>query len=208
MGDAEARVVGAGDVISVNGKEITLAPIDMKQLYELQRAALSYYKREYLSTYAENLDLLPKKQASGLLEAKLEEVAKWDSSNLPLKMSFDIRNFEVTDKLKKRLEGIYGDIPDGQSAKTAVLSTALDSGEIKPEEVERLTGKKPRRVRIPYDMWWVTAVFDGMVAFVHASVSVNSQGITRDEVGRWPLAKVMEAARVVESLTAPVLGNT
>lgn len=208
MSDKEARVLAAGDTINVSGKDYRISPVGMKHLHEVQRAAVKYYKREYLTTFAENLDLLPKDQAAKLLEKKLEEVARWDIGNLPIKMAFDVQSVPVTnEKLLTLLEDSYGDLPENELARRAVLAAALDAETIDPAEVEKLTGVKPRRVRVPYDSWWVTATRDGMISFVLASVQKNHPELTADDVGDWPLGKIMEAARLVESLTAPSLGN-
>ena len=207
MSEDVARALAARETIMVDDKEVKLSPIDMRQLHEIQRAALSFYKRDYLSTIAQNLDLLGNGHGDVFLEKKLDEVARWDSSNLPMKMSYDVQNIKLNETLKQRLVSLYGELPDGDVAAKAVLSTALDAEQITSEEVKKLCGKQPRRVRIPYDMWWVTSSFDGMVTFVHASVQKEHKEITKEQVGHWPLTTVMEAARVVEAITAPVVGN-
>ena len=207
MSEDVARAVAAPETIEVDGKEVKLSPIDMRQLHQLQRAALTHYKREYLSTFSENMDLLGNGNGQAFMERKLEEVARWDSSSLPMKMSYDVRGIQFNDALVQRLTALYGELPDGETARGAVLATALDSEQISSADVKALAGKHPKRVRIPYDMWWVTSSFEGMVTFVHAAVSKEHPEISKESVGHWPLTTVMEAARVVESITAPALGN-
>ena len=208
MSDKEARVLGAGDFLEVNGKEYHLRPIAMQQLHEVQRAAVVYYKREYLRTFAENADLLPPDHAASLLERKFEEVAKWDIGHLPAKIAYDVRLVNLTAQINVWLENEYGDLPDSDNTKRAMLAAALDSGKITADEVQQKTGTKPGRVQIPYDSWWVTAVYDGMVTFIWASLRSGDAAADKGEVSRWPLSKIMEASRLVEKLTAPALGNT
>lgn len=208
MSDQEARALGAGDYLQVNGKDYKLSPVGMQQLHEIQRAAVTYYKREYLRTYSENLDLLSNGKAESLMEKKLEEVARWDVGHLPVKVAYDVRSITITDQLAERLIAAYGKMPPGEAIQKALLATMLDSGMIKPEEVESLTGTIPRCGRVPYDTWWVTAVWDGMITFIWSSVKINHSDVTKGDISKWPLQKIIEAARMTERLTSPSLGNT
>lgn len=208
MSDQEARALGAGDFIEVNGKEFHISPIGMQQLHEIQRAAVAYYKREYLRTYAENLDLLPiNGQSATLMERKLEEVAHWDIGKLPAKLAYDIRAVPISAGLVNRLVEEYGELPENEASRRALLATLLDSEKLTSDDIQTLTGTRPRRAKVPYDTWWVTAVFDGMITFVWWSVKVAHPEATKEQVGRWPLSKIVEAARMVEKVTAPSLKN-
>jgi len=206
MSDKEARVLGAGDTLTVKEKEFRILPIGMQQLTEVQRHAVAYYKREYLRTFAENLDLFPAEKADGLLEQKLEEVARWDVGDLPVKMSYDVSSTPI-DTLSAELTAIYGELPAGEFTRRALLATALDSGKITPDTVEAVSGIRPGRARVPYDTWWITAVYDGMITFVWASMKISHPELTKKDISNWSLAKIIEAARMVERLTAPALGN-
>jgi hypothetical protein len=208
MSDKEARVLGAGSTIEVNGKEFKILPIGMQQLHEIQRAAVEYYKREYLSTYSKNFDLLPKDHAAQLLERKFDEAAKWDVGDLPIKLAYSVRSVPLNEKLVALLEEEYGELPDGETGKRAVLATALDTEKINSKQVEKLTGARPQRARVPYDTWWVTALYDGMITFVWTSLKQSHPEVTKEIIGNWPLSKIVEAARLVEEITAPALGNT
>lgn len=208
MSDKEARVLAAGDSIEVNGKEIHISPVGMQQLHEVQRAAVKYFKREYLTTFAENLDLLPEADRTKLMEKKMEEVARWDVGNLPVRTSFDVGSVPVNnEELIALMEEKYGSLPESELSRRAVLATALDAELLDPDEVLKLTGVKPKRFRVPYDSWWVTAVKEGMVAFVLSSIKKNHPEIGKDDIWDWPLHKIVQAARMAEHLTAPALGN-
>lgn len=207
MSDKEARVLAAADTIEVNGKEFKLHPIGMQQLHEVQRAAVEGYKRDYLQTWSKNLDLLPGDRRDEMLERKFDEAARWDIGNLPVKLAHDVRPIPITQELTAWMEKVHGDVPKTESAKRAVVASTLDSGGLKPEQVEQMTGVRPKQVKIPYDSWWVTATYDGMITFICASLNTGGQKIERKDVAEWPLAKVMEAARKVEQVTAPALGN-
>ena len=208
MSDKEARVLAAGDTIDVLGTEYRISPVGMKQLHEVQRAAVKYYKREYLSTYAENLDLIPEDQRAELLKQKFDEVAKWDVGNLPVKLAYDVRMVPVNEKLRSVLEDEFDDLPEGENEVRFLLAAALDRELISTTDVVKLTGAKPRKARIPYDSWWVTAVREGMVEFVLAAVKTGHPTTTKKDIEGWPLAKIVQAARMAETLTAPDLGNT
>lgn len=209
MGDREARALGSGSTIRVRDREYLLAPITMKTLHELQRESLRSYKRQYLETYIDAGSTLP----DGVLERKLEEVARWDVSSLPPRKAHSVASVPITESLEKRLRTIYAsyatdDFPEGTVARQAILSTALDRGDIESSEVRELTGVSPRVGYVPYDLWWVTATHEGQMVFVAASLQVNHPQMSRRDVEGWPIAKVIEAARLVETITAPDVGNT
>ena len=46
MAEREARVLGAGDEVEVDGKAYHLAPVQMRELQEIQREAVKFYKRQ------------------------------------------------------------------------------------------------------------------------------------------------------------------
>ncbi len=208
MSDAEARVLAAGETVSVDGRDVIVRPITMQSLHEVQREAVKYFKREYIQTFADNADLMPDGTGAELIRQKLEEAARWDVGDLPTRTAFDVRGVVLSDLLLREMGKLVGELPDQEPSKRAVLATLLDQGRIAPDKIKEWTGSPVRSARVPYDSWWVTAVYSGMVTFVWAAVRADDPSITREQIGRWPLAKIMEAARLVERLTAPALGNT
>lgn len=208
MSDKEARALGAGSIVQVGDREYHVSPISIQRLLEIQRAAVAYFKREFLQTFADNLDLLPEGSRDGILAAKMEEVAKWDVDKLPTKMAYDASKVNISDEMLKKLEQMFGKVSDDDRVRRMVVAAALDSEQITIEEVEKLTGTMPRRIRIPYDSWWVTAVPAGMIEFVYYSIKPNHPEVTKSEIGTWSMAKIIEANRVAERVTAPDSGNT
>ncbi len=208
MANAEARALGACDTVKVKGQEYRPSPISMKELQEIQRQAVRSFKREYLTSYAENLDLLPETIRQEKLDAKMDEVSKWDIGDLPVKMAYDVTRIKWTKKLDELLVQEYGDMPETDAGKRAVLATALDAGTVSLDQIQRLTGTKPRRGRIPYDSWWITAKFEGIIMMAWVSLRPEHPELTKDEVAGWPIPKLAETARLAERLTAPALKNT
>jgi len=209
MSDKEARALGAGAVITVEENEYTLSPVKLQQLSELQRAALKYYKNEYLATYRDNLDMIPKEKQEKFLEKKLDEVARWDIDNLPAKKSYSSKNIPINDKIKSRLEELYNsgnDFTDEQWKN--LLAAALDSDQISSREVKELTGVSPLQGSVAYDMWWVTGCYEGMISFVFESVRVKHPRLKKSDVANWPMMQQIEAAQIVQTLTSPDVGNT
>lgn len=215
--EKEARALAAGDFVEVeeNGvvTKYTLRPIVVQNLCDLERMALNDYKRSYLSTYSDNRDLMEAAgmDASSLMMQKLEEVACWDLGNLPQKEAFSVQNVPLDGKAGKRLrqwvKENHGEIPDSKSSLQAILVNALDTGKLKPDEIEKMTGTSPIKGMVRYDQWWVTASFNGMVAFITASVRYDHPELNPEKVSRWPMAKIIEASNLVERLTSPTLGN-
>jgi hypothetical protein len=210
MSDAVARALGAGEVITVGGVEYTISPIELRQMHEVRREAIRSYKREYLQTFADNLDLLDggdNGAAAKLLERKMEEAARWDVSDLPTKAAYDVTKVPINEKLKTVLEDEFGEVPDKVEGQRALLAAALDSEKLDGITVKRLTDRWPHKVDIPYDTWWVTASYDGMITFVWSSVHLKHPDVTKKQVEMWPMAKIIEAARMVERLTVPAVEN-
>jgi len=205
--EAEARALAAGDTIEVKGKTYTLRPVVAQSLCDLEREALKHYKRQYLETYAENADLLSNGKATELIERKMDQVAGWDLNNLPQKDAYDVSLIPITDKIRKWAEEHGGEEQQSDNAIRAVLSVALENGDLKSSQVKQMTGKNPIRGRVRYDQWWITATMTGMVAFIAAGVRREHPEVTRNQVDNWPFPKIAEAARTVERLTAASVGN-
>jgi len=207
-GDREARVVAAGPSIEIDDKQYRLRPVSVQQLCDLELDALEYYKRQYLKTYARNVDLLDEKRSKELIEQKIEAVARWDVDDLPQKDAHDAGQVPVTEKIKEWIEEAFGELPSTDAGTRALLANALDTKRITPSEVKEMAGKGPLRGMVRYDQWWVTATLTGMVSFIAGSIQQEHPEVTREQVSNWSFVKVAEAARKVESVTTPAVGNT
>jgi len=205
--DRESRALAAGDLIEVNGKEYRLRPVRVQNLCDLENDALQYYKRQCLQTYKENLDLLDVEDQKHFMREKLDEVARWGVQDLPHKSAFDVSLVPVNDKLKKWISDEYGISPERDTGYLALLSNALDNGNITPEEIQKVSGRKPISGRVRYDQWWMTANYSGMVCLIYNSVRSDDDKVTKDEIKSWPFPKIAEAATIVERLTAANMGN-
>jgi len=53
----------------------------------------------------------------------------------------------------------------------------------------------------------VTATMTGMVLFILSSIQVENPNVTEKEIDNWPISKLVEASRIVESLTSSEMGN-
>lgn len=207
--DREARALGAGDILEVEGNKYTLRPIVVKQLCDLEREALEYYKRQYLKTYFDNLDFIePESKRNELMEKKLEEAAQWDVSSLPQKEVFDASRIPVNDKVKEWVKKTFDITPSDDIIYSAALSLALDTEKIKPAELQEMTGIAPRKGLVRYDQWWVTASTEGMTRFVYASLrNEQDNKLTYKDICEWPYLKLAEASRIVEKITVAQMGN-
>ena len=84
----------------IAGKECTVRPLGIRELTEVERDCAERYKRQYLKTFADNLDLLPAEAKDRLLLEKMDVVARWDVDDLPPKFVHDPARVKMTDKLK------------------------------------------------------------------------------------------------------------
>jgi len=206
MGKREQRAMAAAETIEVNGRTYKLRPVVVQHLCDLEREALADFKRSYLETFSRNADLLGK-NAAEVLERQMEKVASWELDDLPKRTVYDVSSIPVTDGLKELLRKAVGDVPDTDAAVRAVLVTLLDNDTIKPEEVKEATGKYPRKGLVRYDQWWVTASLKGMLSFIYSSIRHEHPEVKLEDIAGWSFAKVAEAARKVEKITSPDVGN-
>ena len=215
------RAVGAADLdpIKIAGKEVHIRGLSIKELTEVERECLKQYKRNYLETYSNNLDLLPEAERVGLLKEKMEEAARWDVGDLPLRFAYDpdtLRtNGQLADWAKKNMDFVDTDDKgaplDSQLHDLRlkrVLATALDVEILKPEQYTKMSGHDAARMKIGYVNWWITAVYDGMIAMIYACF--KDQGVTKDEVLealRKNPTMMVSLSREIEHLSAPEAGN-
>lgn len=207
MSDREARALGAGVFVTVKGKEYELSPISIRDLSVLQKECLQSYKNGFIDTYAQNCSVFGDRGLS-ILEKKVDEAAKWDTRDLPKKMAYSTDDIPLNDEIKARLKEIYGYEPANDDSWRALISTALDQEHITSDEVESITGKRPDQGLISYDQWWVTASTEGWISFVFMSIRQKDPTVTREEICQWPPHELIMAARRVENLTTPAVGNT
>lgn len=210
--EREHRALGAGESITVEGKDFLLRPVVARNLAELEREALKFYKRQYLETFRDNMDLLGD-QGKNLMMSKMEEVARWTASDLPQRDAFNCLEVPVTDKVKKWIEKEYGEVPkqlDSEEVNEvgcrALLSTALDNKELTPNQVKEMSGRRPRQGKVRFDQWWVTASVEGMVSIIRSALR-DASDKEKARVNEWPFLKLVEASRIVERITSADLGN-
>ena len=205
----EARMLAAADVIEVKGKRYKLRPVVAQHLCDMEREALRFYKHQYLQTYVDEAQMLGSKDyVRGLLEKKLEEVAKWDLGDLPQKDVYDVGVVTINDDLRQWFKDTQTEVPQTPTKLCALLNTALDRGQLSPEQLKKMTGKFPQRGKVRYDQWWVTALAEGMISLIISSLTHEHPEMTREDIAKWPFTKLAEAARIVEHITTPNPKNT
>lgn len=209
MGDKEARALGAGEIVSVEGREYRISPLNARQLQEVQRAALKNYKQQCLQVYLDNRDALPE----GVLERKLEEVSKWDIDSLPSKISYDCDNVPVNGAVSELLNSVYNGMNLDFSVTTeiekrALLARALNKGDLTADKVEQTTGQRPGISHTPYDFWWISTSYDAMALFVAYAIIPNHPEVTKSQISNWPITELAKIATTVKEITEPALGNT
>lgn len=211
MSEDMARAVGAKSPmhIVIAGKECFVRGLGLEELAVVERECLRQYRRQYLQTYSDNLDLLPPKQAELLLERKMDEVGRWDGDSLPTKLTSNPNKIMVTPELKERLMGLYeleGEHTDLQWKRLA--SSALDRDVLSDEDYRKLTGHNAPKIKLPYINWWITGSYDGMITMVWVCFQHN--GVTREQVIealRGNLTMLVDLSHEIERLSAPSVGN-
>jgi len=209
MPDDMARALGAGSssTVKIAGKDCSVRPLNIRELTEAERDCLQRYRRSYLETWQQNLDLLP--EGGEMLREKIEEAARWDVDDLPPKWAYDPRQIELTAGLKKWIKdemNVEGKIDNDRMRRLA--TSALDQGLLSEKKYVEMTGKKPKKAKVPYVNWWITGAFDGMITFVW--LCFRPDGVTREEVidalGDNP-SLLADTSRQIEELSSPAAGN-
>ena len=212
MSDKEARAMGAGRKIRIGEHEYMLRPVVVQQLCDLEQEALQFYRRQVLQTYNSNRDLLGD-SADELIEKKFAEVSRLSLDDIPKKMAYDTSKLPVTATAKVWVEEFLEEMGGDQDEKLSdgrirvLLAVALDQEQISSATVEKMVGQKPLQAKIRYDQWWITGCLAGRIAFIYSSICQEHQELTKEDVGKWPIADIFEASRTVENITAPDLGN-
>jgi hypothetical protein len=211
MSDVVARAIGAGgSTIPIAGKECTVRPLGVRELVELERECLKQFKRDYLETFSNNLDLLPEDQRQPILLKKIDEVGYWTSNNLPRKMAYDPFKIKISPKLTAWLIKQWEVAEDTSVPKLQQITAAsLDQEILTEAEYFTLTGETSVvKAKVPYVNWWVTGTFDGM--FTTLWTCFREDGVTKEQVisefSTKP-ALLNEIAREIERLSAPSVGN-
>lgn len=215
MSEAMARALKASSPMTVviAGKECSVRPMSIQELTEVERDCVEQYKRQYLKTFADNVDLLPEAIRMDTLTAKMDEAARWDVGDLPTKYAHDATQIKLTIRLREWLKSHYkiGEKATGKGSDARLCrlaAGALDQDVLTAAEYEKLTDDKPPRVKVPYVNWWITGAYDGMIAFTYICFKHN--GVTRAQVIealRDDMGMLMELSREIERLSTPQVGN-
>ena len=211
MSEEVARALGvpAADEEVVGGKVCKLRPLTLRELAALERECVKWYRAWYLDGFEQGARRSLGDAAEGAILRRVEEAARWDVADLPSRIAADPRGMRVTDALRsaviERL-GIEGEPDDDRLAR--LTAAALDQGVLSVEDYVGLVGEPPRRVRVPFDRWWVSGCHDGRIAIVAACF--GPYGVTKEEVEAEyssSLPRLMGTVRRIEVLTAIAVGN-
>ena len=222
MAEDVARAVGAsgGDPFTIAGKEVQARALTIKELAEVERDCLKRFRRHYLESYSENLDLLSESNRDRIMQEKIEESAKWDMSNLPPKYVVDWQKVQMTERLKTWIKEYFETMGGHEEPKEqkAIVSyykklagALIDQGVLSEEDYKELTDNaKLPKTAVPYVAWWITGSTDGRITMLW--LVCKPAGVTREQVETDPLVvknqgKLLEIAQEIERLTAPSLGN-
>ena len=210
MSDDTARAVGAGSTttVMIDGKECTLRPLSIRELLEAERDCLKRYKREYISTFVENADLLPRSDRQKIIGERMAEAAKWDVDDLPPKYSYDPFSIQLTDRLRKWTTEYFPDAEKDDMGAKAIIATMLDQGTLEEKQYKEMVGTMPPKTKVGYVNWWITANYEGMTTLVW--LCLRKDGITREQVVNELSARpemLIELSREIESLSSPAVGN-
>jgi len=204
--DREGRALAACETVKAPDKdgnevEYKLRPLSAQHLADMERKALKEYKRSHLDTYKDNADLLPEGKADELLEREFGKVSSWTLKDLPQEKAYGCDHIKVNGKLREWVDETFGMIPDTDNGILALVTAALDQGNLTPKQLKDMTGKNPVIGYIRFDQWWATGTTEGRLSFIHTSLSYEHPEVTERDVRSWPLPCLIEAARLVEKIS-------
>jgi len=210
MSEDVARAVGAGKSgKTIAGKPFSLRPLTVRELTEIERDCVKWYRRQYLQNIKDAAEFLP--NADEELRKAVFDSAKWEVDDLPKKWVYDTSKIPITPELeiwlKRNLDVKDSALADKDTVKRLV-SAALDQELLSAAEFKKYTGSEPKKISTGYANWWATGSFEGMTTMVF--YCVRGSGITMDDI-RTDLANkqadLMSLSREIEDITAPSLGN-
>lgn len=210
-GDRMARAVAASSPLTVMiaGIQCSARPLSLRELTEVERDCLERYRRGYIKTFTDNIDLVPEVLRESMIQEKFEDAARWDVDDLPVKFSFSSDQIVLTNKLKAFIGKEFNlgkDTDDTKYKRMAAL--ALDQGMLSEAKYEELTDKPIVKSKVSYVSWWITGAMDGMITFVW--MAFKHHGVTRNQVSDAMANNpelLTEVANEIERLSAPKLGN-
>jgi len=212
VSDKESRAMGAGRKIKVDGQEYMLRPLVVQQLCDLEQEALQFFRRQVLQTYSSNADLLGE-QANELIAKKFDEVSRMSLDDIPKKTAYDASKLPVTNlarawakEFRQEVGGDQSEELDDRGVRNLIV-VALDQEMVTAKHVYKMTGQRPVLAKVRYDQWWITGCFEGMISFIFSSLHQEHPKLTKQDVGKWPIATIFDTSREVEDITAPNLGN-
>ena len=223
MSDDVARAVGAGGkTITIAGKKCKLRPLSLIELAELERDCLEQYQDKYLSTFYRNQKLLNNNGESNgndLLFQKMEEVARWDVTDLPPRFVYDPDKLFVNSKLQLWLKNKIGFSTKGTDGvklteveldKRLRMLTAgvLEQNLLTEEEYKTITAKSPEKMKTGHVGWWTTGSVEGRISMLY--ICFKDSELSREEIAREigrDSEMFMEAVREIENMSVPAAGN-
>lgn len=217
MAEDTARALGAAAPrgVFIGGKEYFPRPLGLRDLVEVERECLLSEKKNYLTTYSENIEILnlSEKDKSTYMEKKLDEVARWTVEDLPLKTVYDTSKFPIGERTKKMLKvkmQLRGentkDFTLAQWRK--ILAGGLDSRQVTEADIKKAASAVPNKQRTAYAAWWITGCIEGMLAMVYQCF--KQEGLDRKTLDKHlgtDFETLTLMARTIESLSAPETGN-
>lgn len=210
MSEQMARALGAKDpeAIKIAGKDCFLRPLGIRELIEVEKDCLKRYKRSYLQTFVDNLDLLPPDQRLKLVETKMEEVARWDVGNLPHKVAYHPELIFISEEIKQWMKDKLTIVESDEKKLKTMVAAVLDQGVMSEEDYKKMTGIEAPRVSIDYVNWWITGNKEGMITFIW--ICFSNQDVTREQVEKelsGDLRLLIDLSRSIERMSAPQAGN-
>lgn len=220
MSEEVARLVGSEgvDTLEIDGKEYAPKPLDLASLGTVERECLKYFKRHFLETYSDNMDLLPENQRESLMMAKMDEIAKWDCRDLPVQLIVDPMSIVISDKLAAWIEAFFNlkliESKDNDTKAQRNLQIrrmacgAIDQKSLTAEKYRELTGADADYVQVGYVQWWITGNFTGMLALVYQGFKHHN--LSREAVAAALMKNpgvLMYLSRSVEDLSSPKVGK-
>jgi len=209
MSDELARAVGAKSaMIQIGGKECTVRPLSIRELLEIERECIKSYRREFLTTFSENMDLLPKEVRDKVMIEKMNEAGRWDVDDLPKKYIYDARKINLTPELKAWLISNYGAMAEDEEVAKRLVVSSMNQMELSEQEYKELAGTIPTKLEVGYANWWITEDKEGQVVFIWMAIKHNN--ITKDKlleaISENP-SLLYEISSEVHMVSASKLGN-
>jgi len=177
-----ANAANADVPLEINGQHVCVRALSAREIITLQESALQHYRRQRISTWTRNADLLPPETRSTMLSEAMRRTEEVDVNDLPPKTMLV---YSGTDRLKewmRQRELITKDTPNEdiwKAAANAMLPSDWTAALLDDITYQNLTHVSRS---MGYVDWWINTTTSGRLHYLWLAIRRSDKAFTYDNV--------------------------